>query len=82
MDAIDVPKAVDFIVSCMNFDGGFGCVPGSESHSGQVRHLLYQGRKQQCQYICYFEIFQCIFLKIIVQKPLRTTGKEIVKEFD
>ena len=29
-------KAVEFIVACMNFDGGFGCVPGSESHSGQV----------------------------------------------
>ena len=21
----------------MNFDGGFGCVPGSESHAGQVQ---------------------------------------------
>ena len=31
-------KAVDFVVTCMNFDGGFGCVPGSESHSGQVRN--------------------------------------------
>jgi geranylgeranyl transferase type-2 subunit beta len=31
-----VDKAVDFVVSCMNFDGGFGSRPGSESHSGQV----------------------------------------------
>lgn len=23
----------------MNFDGGFGVVPGSESHAGQVRHV-------------------------------------------
>ena len=30
-------KAVEFVVSCGNFDGGFGCVPGSESHAGQVR---------------------------------------------
>lgn len=22
--------------SCRNFDGGFGCVPGAESHAGQV----------------------------------------------
>ena len=36
MDAIDVDKAVDFVLRCMNFDGGFGRVPGSESHAGQV----------------------------------------------
>jgi len=33
---INIEKCVEFIVSCMNFDGGFGCRPGSESHSGQV----------------------------------------------
>ncbi len=31
-----MPKAVEYIVSCMNFDGGFGRIPGSESHAGQV----------------------------------------------
>ena len=36
MDAIDVDKAVEFVLKCMNFDGGFGRVPGSESHAGQV----------------------------------------------
>lgn len=36
MDAINVDKAVEFVLSCMNFDGGFGCRPGSESHAGQV----------------------------------------------
>jgi prenyltransferase beta subunit len=36
LDAINVEKAVDFVLSCKNFDGGFGCRPGSESHSGQV----------------------------------------------
>ena len=36
LDAVDVPKAVEYVVNCMNFDGGFGCNPGSESHSGQV----------------------------------------------
>ena len=34
---MDVGKAVQFVLSCMNFDGGFGRVPGSESHAGQVR---------------------------------------------
>lgn len=29
-------KAIEFVLSCMNFDGGFGCRPGSESHAGQV----------------------------------------------
>jgi geranylgeranyl transferase type-2 subunit beta len=36
LDAVDVDKAVDFVLQCMNFDGGFGRVPGSESHAGQV----------------------------------------------
>ncbi|KAJ1072435.1 hypothetical protein K5549_021419, partial [Capra hircus] len=27
-------------LSCMNFDGGFGCRPGSESHAGQDSCLL------------------------------------------
>lgn len=34
-------KAVEFVLSCMNFDGGFGCRPGSESHAGQVSFLRY-----------------------------------------
>lgn len=29
-------RAVEFVLTCMNFDGGFGCRPGSETHSGQV----------------------------------------------
>lgn len=36
MDTINMDKAVEFVLSCMNFDGGFGCRPGSESHAGQV----------------------------------------------
>lgn len=36
LEAIDVEAAVEFVLSCMNFDGGFGCRPGSESHSGQI----------------------------------------------
>lgn len=33
---IDVEKAAKYVASCRNFDGGFGCVPGAESHAGQV----------------------------------------------
>lgn len=36
LDDINVEKAVEFILKCHNFDGGFGTRPGSESHSGQV----------------------------------------------
>lgn len=35
LDAINVPNAVSFVLSCRNFDGGFGSIPGAESHSGQ-----------------------------------------------
>lgn len=36
-------KAVAFVLKCQNFDGGFGAVPGAESHAGQSalgKHLL------------------------------------------
>lgn len=33
---VDVDKAADYIASCQNFDGGFGCQPGAESHAGQI----------------------------------------------
>uniref|UniRef100_A0A915E360 Geranylgeranyl transferase type-2 subunit beta n=1 Tax=Ditylenchus dipsaci TaxID=166011 RepID=A0A915E360_9BILA len=29
-------EAVEFVIRCHNFDGGFGTRPGSESHAGQV----------------------------------------------
>ena len=31
-----VGQAVQFLKSCRNFDGGFGAVPGAESHAGQI----------------------------------------------
>lgn len=34
LDIVD--PAVDFIMKCLNFDGGFGLVPGSESHAAQA----------------------------------------------
>jgi geranylgeranyl transferase type-2 subunit beta len=30
----DKDRAVAFIQSCKNFDGGFGTIPGAESHAG------------------------------------------------
>lgn len=31
---LDVPKAVDYVAACKNFDGGFGCTPGRCSGLG------------------------------------------------
>ena len=36
LDSCDVDKAVAFVESCKNFDGGFGSRPGSESHAGLI----------------------------------------------
>jgi geranylgeranyl transferase type-2 subunit beta len=33
---IDVDKAVEHVMACGNFDGGYGVRPGAESHSGQI----------------------------------------------
>jgi len=33
---INKAKAVEFVAKCRNFDGGFGAVPGAESHAGQI----------------------------------------------
>lgn len=36
MDLADVPKAVEYVQRCENFDGAYGVTPGAESHAGQV----------------------------------------------
>lgn len=36
LDLVNIDKAVEHIVSCENFDGGYGLTPGAESHSGQI----------------------------------------------
>lgn len=41
LDKINVDKAVNYIVSCKNLDGGFGCTPGGESHAGQSMLCIY-----------------------------------------
>jgi len=33
---IDVNKVAEHVGKCRNFDGGFGTVPGAESHAGQI----------------------------------------------
>jgi geranylgeranyl transferase type-2 subunit beta len=36
LELVDIDKAVDYLVSCANFDGGYGVSLGAESHSGQI----------------------------------------------
>ncbi|KAK9478420.1 terpenoid cyclases/protein prenyltransferase alpha-alpha toroid [Lipomyces japonicus] len=36
LDQLKIDKAVEFIDRCKNYDGGYGLVPGAESHSGQI----------------------------------------------
>ena len=36
LDLIDLSKAIAYVQSCVNFDGGYGVSPGAESHAGQV----------------------------------------------
>ncbi|KAF8430121.1 type-2 protein geranylgeranyltransferase subunit beta [Tirmania nivea] len=36
LDYIDVEKAVQYVLLCKNYDGGFGMLPGAESHAGQI----------------------------------------------
>lgn len=33
---VNVGKAIEYVGRCKNFDGGFGAVPGAESHAGQI----------------------------------------------
>jgi geranylgeranyl transferase type-2 subunit beta len=35
LDRVHVPRAASYILTCRNLDGGFGCVPGAESHAGR-----------------------------------------------
>ncbi len=39
LDRINQETAIRFVLKCCNFDGGFGCIPGAESHSGQVFYI-------------------------------------------
>ena len=45
---INVEKAVEYIVSCKNLDGGFGAMPGGESHAGQSMFYFDFSLKRYC----------------------------------
>jgi geranylgeranyl transferase type-2 subunit beta len=39
LNRIDVNHVAGFVLKCQNFDGGFGAIPGAESHAGQSKSL-------------------------------------------
>lgn len=41
LEMINTEKVVEWIKKCYNFDGGFGLVPGTESHSAQSKYFSY-----------------------------------------
>ncbi|KAJ0020153.1 hypothetical protein Pint_31057 [Pistacia integerrima] len=60
LDKINVDKAVNYIVSCKNLDGGFGCTPGGESHAGQ--NLVPPEFRASFVVICrYYQNHACNF---------------------
>lgn len=52
LDALNVELTLSFIRACQNFDGGYGAIPGSESHGGNVfcvvSLLAILGRLDDC----------------------------------
>ena len=66
MDAVNVDKAVEFILACMNFDGGFGVAPGSESHAGQVSNRAQILKKKDFNFCGNIELLYHILLIIIM----------------
>ena len=43
LDELDADKTASWLASCKNFDGGFGMVPGAESHAAQGRQSKSTG---------------------------------------
>ncbi|KAJ6892193.1 hypothetical protein NC651_025405 [Populus alba x Populus x berolinensis] len=41
---MDREKTKEYILKCQSYDGGFGMIPGSESH-GELQNILYIVRR-------------------------------------
>lgn len=68
---IDRKKASEFVLQCKNFDGGFGCIPGAESHGAYSIYLHFH-----LIYICV--VFCCVgALKILEGETLGMKESEI-----
>ncbi|KAL6503707.1 hypothetical protein OROGR_025630 [Orobanche gracilis] len=50
---MDREKAKEYIIICQSYDGGFGLIPGSESHVKQAQDGGIQGRANKPTDTCY-----------------------------
>lgn len=41
LSKVDTEKTSEWIKKCQNFDGGFGLIPGAESHAAQGKFFLH-----------------------------------------
>ncbi|KAL6527187.1 hypothetical protein OROGR_016277 [Orobanche gracilis] len=59
LEKVNVERAVNYIVSCKNLDGGFGCTPGAESHAGQrdVDAILESEFSETMNYLYYLLMY-------------------------
>ena len=55
LDLLDLDSAINYVVKCQNYDGGFGSVIGAESHAGQSILVLISFLL--CGRIEYFGLF-------------------------
>jgi len=59
-DRVDIPKAMEYIKSCQNFDEGFGNIPGCESHGGHVFTAI--GALSMGKMLDKVRAYYCVFL--------------------
>ena len=69
MDAVNLQKAVEYVLLCMNFDGGFGCRPGSESHAGQVNSTG----------LLSFNSFELLAILLVINWSMLSLGRARVR---
>jgi geranylgeranyl transferase type-2 subunit beta len=67
LHVVDVDNAASFIVSSMNFDGGFGVVPGSESHAGQVYCCVGALKIAGQLYVPRCVVCLCVWLQTVLR---------------
>lgn len=43
LSKVNTEKTAEWIKKCQNFDGGFGLIPGAESHAAQGKCFVFVG---------------------------------------
>jgi geranylgeranyl transferase type-2 subunit beta len=60
LDQLDMDKIVAYIVRCMNFDGGFGNIPGAESHAGHSGSMIMAASATEVLILQPPPVFTCV----------------------